>query len=80
MPAPTRLNEIVTMDFIVKLPKSKDPITDVSYDSVLVSVDRLTKFAKFAPWNENWPVEKLAYTVLRYVMADNDLPDVFVTD
>jgi transposase InsO family protein len=76
----TRPNEVVTIDFIVKLPKSKDPITDISYDSALVSVDRLTKFAKFAPWNENWSAEKLAHTVLRYIVADNDLPDVFVTD
>ena len=41
---PTRPNKVVTIDFIVKLPKSKDPIIDVSYNLALVLVDRLTKF------------------------------------
>ena len=32
----------ITMDFIVKLPLSKDTITDIKYNSILVVVDRLT--------------------------------------
>ena len=48
MLALTKPNEIITIDFIIKLPKSKDSIIDVSYNLVLVLVDRLTKFAKFA--------------------------------
>ena len=39
----------ITMDFIVKLPLSKDTITDIKYDSILVVVDRLTKYAHFIP-------------------------------
>ena len=42
LPIPNKPWEHVTMDFIVKLPKSKDPITDVSYDLTLVLVDQLT--------------------------------------
>ena len=37
------------MDFIVKLPLSKNTITDVKYDSILVIVNRLTKYAHFIP-------------------------------
>ena len=33
----------VTMDFITKLPLSKDSVTGVEYDSILTIVDRLTK-------------------------------------
>ena len=40
------------MDFIVKLPLSKDIITDIKYNSILVVVDRLTKYAHFIPWKE----------------------------
>ena len=35
------------MDFIIKLPLSKDTITDMKYNSILVVVDRLTKYAHF---------------------------------
>ena len=37
--------ETITMDFVVKLPKSTDPATKVVYDSILVVVDKLTKYA-----------------------------------
>ena len=40
-------NEVVTMDFIVKLPRSKDPIIEVLYNSILVQVNKCIKFAKF---------------------------------
>ena len=33
----------VTMDFITKLPISRDLVTGIEYDSILTMVDRLTK-------------------------------------
>ena len=33
----------VTMDFITKLPLSKDPVTEIEYDSIWVVVDRYSK-------------------------------------
>ena len=80
LPTPTRLNKVVTIDFIVKLPKSKDPIIDISYNSILVLVNRLTKFAKFVLQNKNQLVEKLVYTILRYIVIDYDLLDIFIID
>ena len=35
------------MDWIVKLPESVKPVTEIIYDSILVMVDPLTKFAHF---------------------------------
>ena len=32
------------MDFVVKLPKSKDPVTQDVFDSIIVIVDKLTKY------------------------------------
>ena len=40
------------MDFIVKLPNSKDPTTVEVYDSIIVIVDRLTKYAIMVPFKE----------------------------
>ncbi|GJX62507.1 putative reverse transcriptase domain-containing protein [Tanacetum coccineum] len=44
----------ITMDFIMKLPKSSQ-----GYDTIWVIVDRLTKFAIFVPMRETDPMEKL---------------------
>ena len=42
------------MDFIVKLPKSKDPTTGIAYNSILVIVDKLTKYAHFVLFKESY--------------------------
>jgi hypothetical protein len=39
--------ESVTMNFITKLPTSKDPAWGVKFDSILTIVDRLTKYTMF---------------------------------
>ncbi|KAM0716797.1 hypothetical protein Q7P37_008243 [Cladosporium fusiforme] len=36
----------------LKLPASADPVTKESYDSILVIVDRFTKFGRFIPFQE----------------------------
>jgi hypothetical protein len=40
------------MDFITKLPLSKDPTIGVKYNSILIVVDRLTKWVYFIPYKE----------------------------
>ena len=40
------------MDFIVKLLESEDPATGTKYDSILVVVDRLTKYVYFILFRE----------------------------
>ncbi|GKF11168.1 putative reverse transcriptase domain-containing protein, partial [Tanacetum coccineum] len=45
----------ISMDFITKLPKSSQ-----GFDTILVIVDRLTKYAHFLPIRENDPLDKLA--------------------
>lgn len=70
----------VTMDFITKLPLSKDPVTQLSYDSVLVMVDRLTKYSHFIPCNETYTAENLGYLVLDRLVRYHGIPTSFVTD
>ena len=50
--APQQAWQKITMNFITKLLPSKDMVTGVSYDSILVVVDQLTKYAQFIPWRE----------------------------
>ena len=35
------------MDFIVKLPKSKDINTDIKYNNILIVIDKLIKYTYF---------------------------------
>ena len=54
----------VTIDFITKLPKLKDPLTDQLYDAILVMVDRLTRYTHMVPFKETYNAEQLGYIVL----------------
>jgi len=73
------------MDFIVKLPSSSDHITEEIYDSILVIVDRLTKYTHFIPYKETYTAEQLARIVIdrliRYHgIRYHGIPSSFVTD
>ena len=70
----------VTMDFIVKLPNSKDPVTNNDYDSILVMVDRLTKYSHFVPCNETITAPQLGSLVLDRLVRYHGIPTTFITD
>lgn len=59
----------ITMDFIVKLPPSKEPLTGVTYDSILTINDDLTKYIYLLPYRELSTAEDLAYIITRIVFA-----------
>jgi hypothetical protein len=63
------------MDFIVKLPKSRDPTSGREYDTIFTITDRLTKEAKFVPTNEATDAPGTAHIVMREVVATEGLPD-----
>ena len=52
------------MDFITKLPPSREPMTNAVYDSIQVVMDRVMKFGYFIPYKEESGVEELAYIFL----------------
>ena len=68
------------MDFIVKLPKSKDPVLGVQHNSILVMVDRLTKYLHFIPYSESINAEQLGCLVLNRLVRYYRIPIVFITD
>lgn len=70
----------VSLDFIVKLPKSQEPLTKVAYDSILVIVDRFTKYSYFLPYLESSTAEDLSYTFLRTIVANHGVPEQLVSD
>ncbi|GJU85404.1 putative reverse transcriptase domain-containing protein [Tanacetum coccineum] len=65
----------ITMDFIMKLPKSSQ-----GYDTTWVIVDRLTKSAIFVPMKETDPLEKLERIYLKEVVTRHGIPISIIYD
>jgi hypothetical protein len=70
----------VSMDFITDLPPSLEPLTNVEWDSILVIVDRLTKYAYFIPWKKTGTAEDAAYAFYKYVYANHGMPEEIISD
>ena len=67
--------EMITMDFVTKLPKSPN-----GYDTIWVIVDRLTKSAHFLPIKENDKMEKLTWTYLKEIVRLHGVPKSIISD
>ena len=67
--------EEVTMDFVLRLPKSSE-----GYDSIWVIVDRMTKSTHFLPIKTKDPMRKLAKLYLKEIMRLHDVPVLIVSD
>ncbi|GKE83696.1 putative reverse transcriptase domain-containing protein [Tanacetum coccineum] len=65
----------IMMDFITKLPKSPQ-----GFDTIWVSVDRLTKSAHFLPIRESDPLDKLARLYLNRIVARYGIPTLIICD
>jgi hypothetical protein len=70
----------VTMDFITKLPKSREPGSGRICDSILTIVDRSTKWTYGVPTTESITAEELAYEVSKTLTVSHGMPKEFVTD
>ena len=70
----------IAWDFIVKLPKSKERLTNVTYNSILVITDKLTKYGYFIPYKESSNTEDLVYVFLRIVVVNYSLPEEVILD
>ena len=70
----------MSIDFITKLPKSKDPVTRITYNSIMVIVDRFTKYLIVAPFKETHTVEQLGYLLLDRLVRDHGVPITVITD
>ena len=75
MPIPGRRWESVSMDLIVKLPR-----TERGHDSIVVFVDRLSKMAHLAACAETIEAHQLAQLFLERVFAHHGMPRELVSD
>ena len=70
----------IAMDFVVKLPLSKEQWTGREYDSILVITDRLTKYAYMVPYKESSTAEDLSQVFLRTIIANHGTPEEIISD
>lgn len=75
LPIPYRPFEIITMDFIPELPKSKK-----GYDNILVIIDKLTKYAIFVPTITKVTAKDTAQIIFKHVFSCFGLPREIVSD
>ena len=68
------------MDFVVKLPPSKELIINVVFDSIIVAVDKLTKDVIFILFKETAITDELAYIFLQDILAEHALLDKLIID
>ncbi len=68
------------MDFITKLPKSTDPATGERYDSILIMVDKLTKYSHIIACKEKFTAEQLGYIVLDRLIRYHGIPKGLTSD
>ena len=59
---------------------SKEPLMSTTYDSILVIVDMLTKYAYLELYKEASTAEDLAYIFNKIVIAQHGIPDKIVLD
>ena len=79
-PTLTRVWSSIALDFIVKLPPSKEPMTGFVSDSIMVITDRLTKYRHFVLYTEASNAIDLAYTFLKVIIAAYGLPNEIISD
>jgi hypothetical protein len=71
---------LIALDFVVKLLLSRDPITGIKYDFILVIIDKLTKYTYIILYLEASTVEDLAYMFLRVVIVNYSVLEEIISD
>lgn len=72
--------EDIAMDFVSGFPESKDPVTNVRYNAILVIVDRFTKYALFIPFHKNYSAEQLGHIILDKLVRNYGIPKTIISD
>jgi hypothetical protein len=70
----------MTLDFIIKLPSSVKPITEVVFDSILVIINRLTKYGYFILYKESLLAEELVYAFNKHIIGNYGILKKIISD
>jgi hypothetical protein len=68
------------LDFIIKLPSSVKLIIEVVFNSVLIVIDRLTKYGYFISYKESSSAEELAYAFNKHIIGNYGISKKIISD
>jgi hypothetical protein len=77
---PVRPFDMITIDFVVKLPPSQAEPKGEVYDTVLTITDKVSRAVIFAPGKETWNAEKWSDVLLKHVIRRWGLPLSIISD
>jgi transposase InsO family protein len=80
MELPTKPWEDISMDFVTGLPLSKDPVTELTYDAILVIVDRFTKYVLMIPFRRDYTAVQLAHVLKDRLIRHFGIPKSIISD
>jgi hypothetical protein len=70
----------IALDFVIKLLLSRDPITRIEYDFILVIMDRLIKYIYIILYLKASIAKDLAYAFLRMVVINYNALEEMISD
>jgi len=76
----SRLWEVILWDFIIKLPKSKDLVTGQLHNTILVIINKLTKWGYFIACIEEISVKDVAQIYVKEVFLQHRSPDKIISN
>ncbi len=78
MPIFKRTWNSVIIDFIVKLLKSKNLVSNTNYDNIFIIIKGFIKYNKFIPINESHSIKNFINIVIRKIINNYRLPNEFI--
>ena len=61
---PKRSWQSIFLDFIIDLSESEEPLTKIKYNSILIIMDKLTKYIYFLSYQKTANIDNLIYIFL----------------
>ncbi len=68
------------MDFIIKLPRLVNLVTNNKYNSIIVIVDKLTKYAIIILYKESYNASQLRFILLDRLIRDYGILELITSD
>ena len=76
IPIPTRRWQVITMDFITDLPKTRTQ----QHDTILVVVDKFSKMVHFIPCTKSIDAPGVSKLFFREIIKHHGVPEVIISD
>ena len=70
----------ITMNFVTDFLKSKNSITQISYDEILVIIDRFSKMTKFISIKSRQTAKQLTYVLIKKLVITEEVSESIIFD